>query len=496
MTLKSNLWSCFKRMQVRHGAQHFDFMPPTFVLPTQMAVFEDHLRSRGRTPAGDKDVWILKPAAAYCGRGIFLHRTKREDCESGGDVINDAIREHRGVACRYIDPPFLLDGLKSDIRLYVLVTSWHPFTLYLYEEGLARFATEEYDTSSLDKRCSHLTNYSLNKHSTKFVKNTNDEQDDHGSKWSLTAFKRRLIQELGEERAAQVWRNVDDVVTKALIAAEPAMTEAMRTAVPAAARGEPNRQCFQAFGFDVMLDGDAKPWLLEVNLDPALRTESPLDLKIKSSMLVDLLNVVGMPLPPAASAAAAAATQPSVPMAIVPMQELLAPRPVNAASGLPPPPGSPMDTGDSQRGFGSTLPPPPPMAPAMIADGALMPPPPPPPAASTMPPAAAAAQAVSAAAAAAAAGPVGNESLEAAAAAEALGAAVAKLVDAAFAARGEAERLYGLTDMEKWALHLVNCEFERSKKTRWRRLFPSSRSSEYFQFLDPSHRMHQLPFDV
>jgi hypothetical protein len=92
VTLKSNLWSCFKRMQVRHGAQHFDFMPPTFVLPTQMAVFEDHLRSRGRTPAGDKDVWILKPAAAYCGRGIFLHRTKREDCESGGDVINDAIR--------------------------------------------------------------------------------------------------------------------------------------------------------------------------------------------------------------------------------------------------------------------------------------------------------------------------------------------------------------------------------------------------------------------
>ena len=82
MTLKSNLWSCFKRMQVRYGAQHFDFMPPTFVLPTQMAVFEDHLRSRGRTSAGDKDVWILKPAAAYCGRGIFLHRTKREDCRS------------------------------------------------------------------------------------------------------------------------------------------------------------------------------------------------------------------------------------------------------------------------------------------------------------------------------------------------------------------------------------------------------------------------------
>ena len=29
----------------------------------------------------------------------------------------ETIREHRGVACRYIDPPFLVDGLKSDLDL-------------------------------------------------------------------------------------------------------------------------------------------------------------------------------------------------------------------------------------------------------------------------------------------------------------------------------------------------------------------------------------------
>ena len=50
--------------------------------------------------------------------------------------VTDAVREHKGVACRYIDPPFLVDGLKSDIRIYVLVTSFHPLTCYLYDEGL------------------------------------------------------------------------------------------------------------------------------------------------------------------------------------------------------------------------------------------------------------------------------------------------------------------------------------------------------------------------
>ena len=47
-----------------------------------------------------------------------------------------------------------------------------------------------------------------------------------------------------------------------------------------------------------MLDADAKPWLLEVNLDPALKTDSPLDLRVKTKMLVDLLNTISVPIPP------------------------------------------------------------------------------------------------------------------------------------------------------------------------------------------------------
>lgn len=51
------------------------------------------------------------------------------------------------------------------------------------------------------------------------------------------------------------------------------------------------------FGFDVMLDADAMPWLLEVNCDPSMSTESPLDLRVKSAALVEALNVVGLPVP-------------------------------------------------------------------------------------------------------------------------------------------------------------------------------------------------------
>ena len=48
-------------------------------------------------------------------------------------------------------------------------------------------------------------------------------------------------------------------------------------------------------GFDILIDSDLKPWLLEVNLSPSLNCDTPIDMKIKSALLCDLLNLIGIP---------------------------------------------------------------------------------------------------------------------------------------------------------------------------------------------------------
>jgi len=70
--------------------------------------------------------------------------------------------------------PLLIDGRKFDLRVYVLVTSIDPLRIYVYEEGLARFATEQYTTDQdlIGNNFIHLTNYSLNKDSENFEQNT------------------------------------------------------------------------------------------------------------------------------------------------------------------------------------------------------------------------------------------------------------------------------------------------------------------------------------
>lgn len=74
------------------------------------------------------------------------------------------------VISRYIPNPLLINGLKFDLRLYVLVTSFDPLKIYIYNEGLVRFASEPYDLQNSKQNVyAHLTNYSINKKSEYFV---------------------------------------------------------------------------------------------------------------------------------------------------------------------------------------------------------------------------------------------------------------------------------------------------------------------------------------
>ena len=50
--------------------------------------------------------------------------------------------------------------------------------------------------------------------------------------------------------------------------------------------------CFEVFGFDILLDTNLKPWLLEVNHTPSFATDQYLDYKIKKSLIHDTLVLI------------------------------------------------------------------------------------------------------------------------------------------------------------------------------------------------------------
>ncbi|NXN71940.1 TTLL5 polyglutamylase, partial [Himantopus himantopus] len=269
LTRKDRLYKNVSRMQLAHGFKTFHILPQTFILPTE---YQDFCNTYSK----DRGPWIVKPVASSRGRGVYLINNP-----------NQIVLEENILVSRYISNPLLIDDFKFDVRLYVLVTSYDPLVIYLYEEGLARFATVRYDQASknIKNQFMHLTNYSVNKKSGDYVSCDDPEVEDYGNKWSMSAMLRYLKQE-GRDTAA-LMANVEDLIIKTVVSAELAIATACKTFL--SHRGS----CFELYGFDVLIDDTLKPWLLEVNLSPSLACDAPLDLKIKASMLSDMFTLVG-----------------------------------------------------------------------------------------------------------------------------------------------------------------------------------------------------------
>ena len=266
ITKKDNLFKNISKMQSLHGKRHYSFIPETFVLPNESCLLSEEMDKDSET------LWIVKPAGSSQGKGIFL--TNRMNEVPFGQAM---------VASRYIANPLLINGLKFDLRIYVAVTSMDPLRVYVYKEGIARFATEPYDLANYRNRFVHLTNYSLNKYSPNFV---DLNEDGKGFKWTLTALKSFL--ESQGVKFSFIWEQIKDIVVKTIISIDTVINSAMSMYVP-------NRSnCFELLGFDILIDENLRPWLIEVNLSPSMNTETSIDLKIKSVLIADLLNLTGI----------------------------------------------------------------------------------------------------------------------------------------------------------------------------------------------------------
>jgi hypothetical protein len=258
-------------MQDKFGRQQFDFAPDTYILPNEFHDFHAAFQKIKQTEP-KRNTWIVKPANSSQGRGITII----ED-------LNELNVDEMSVISRYITNPLLINGHKFDLRVYVLVTSYEPLKIYVFKEGLARFASESYSTKqNKNNKFQHLTNYSINKKNANFIQNNDKNQDDVGFKWSLSAFCNHLEQ-VGIDMDL-LWSRIYDVIIKTIACGEHYVVSAMK-------KNQMYRtNCFEIFGFDILIDSDLKPWLLEVNLSPSLAPDSPLDMVIKTQLLVDSFN--------------------------------------------------------------------------------------------------------------------------------------------------------------------------------------------------------------
>ena len=97
-----------------------------------------------------------------------------------------------------------------------------------------------------------------------------------GTKCSLSSIRERLTA-AGVDVSA-LWGRIVDVVLRSLYAVHDCMAH------------QPN--CFELYGYDILIDDRLKPWLIEVNSSPSLARDHPLDATIKEGLVADTLSLV------------------------------------------------------------------------------------------------------------------------------------------------------------------------------------------------------------
>ncbi|XP_063792044.1 tubulin polyglutamylase TTLL11 isoform X2 [Pseudophryne corroboree] len=294
MVRKINLSRAVRTMQELYP-EEYNFYPQSWILPDEYHLFTAEVRMAKENDPTWKPAFIVKPDGGCQGDGIYLIKDPSEI------RIMASVQNRPSVVQEYISNPFVMDKLKFDMRLYVLLKSLEPLEIYIAKDGLSRFCTEPYQEpnhKNLHHIYMHLTNYSLNVHSKNFI---HSDSAHTGSKRTFSSILYRLASKGVDVK--KVWSDIISLVIKTVIALIPELKVYYQADIPP---GKPGPTCFQILGFDILLMKNLKPVLLEVNANPSMKIEheqelfpgiyenvpSPVDEEVKIAVIRDTLRLV------------------------------------------------------------------------------------------------------------------------------------------------------------------------------------------------------------
>ena len=257
------------------GNQIYDIFPVSYTVPTDIVQLEQEQALYNHT------MYILKIAAKDRGEGIKVISGPK-----------DLKPTDTGIVQSYVQHPYLLNGYKFTMRVYVVYTSLAPLRLYIYPEGFVHMATDKYnpDPKYINERYMHLTNPDISKQRPFYKKNPRPFY------WNFKELK-DYIRKNGVNNVVhgdddvRLWKKIQTLVQKTVLSAEHLLSKYAQKIVP-----HPTSNCFELLGLDVLVDDQLKPWLIEVNPDPDMSAHAGFALayETKGFMLTDLMGMLGL----------------------------------------------------------------------------------------------------------------------------------------------------------------------------------------------------------
>ncbi|CAX63960.1 tubulin--tyrosine ligase [Plasmodium falciparum NF54] len=268
----------YEKTKNEDDIRNLDITPMTFVLPLEYKIFSEEYKKKSNR------IWIMKPIGKSQGKGIFLFdkisQIKDWNSYQNKNKINDdkdkeKEKPEQYIVQEYISNPLLIGGKKFDIRLYVLILSYYPLTIYIYRSGFARFSHTYFknEKTNMNDVTMHLTNVSIQK-------NAEGYDDTVGGKWFVRELFLYMISRYGYENITILIKNIEECIIQSFLAVHKIIIN--------------DKHCFELYGFDILIDNNLKPWLIEVNSSPSFSSNTKDDYTLKFNLLDELMTLINI----------------------------------------------------------------------------------------------------------------------------------------------------------------------------------------------------------
>jgi len=229
------------------------------------------------------DIWMIEKEN--------LTKNKYPYALKSYDEIKNSNNEEKFILNRYISNPMLINQKKFTMKSFVLVTGFSPLKIYFYRDGYLTFSQKKFslDESDLDDFCIHIP---LEKNEFDCVDNTTNFYyekslfDEKCIIWNYLNFERYCKK--NDINYQNIINQIKDIIIKTFISLSSDINNKINKS------RIKDRNMFQLFTFDFILDTDQKIYLIDIDKNPKLNSKHLAPVYIYDHIISDVLNIVGV----------------------------------------------------------------------------------------------------------------------------------------------------------------------------------------------------------
>ena len=276
-TYKDGLYKFYYKLRLKFPNE-YNYIPETYLWPEQ----SDEIKKKFiNYTYNETDVWLFKPSRDSFGNGV--------------EIINNYTHTKNSLyynflISRYIMNPMLIKNKKFDVRAYVLVTGMNPLKIYFYKDGYLKIPVKNFTLNYkyIKDVCVHITTSdpNINCYKKKEYKYDTNIYDENSNFWSYMFFE-RYCNKYGINYT-YIMEQMKDIFIKTFISLNSDFIHLIKD------NNLHDRNLFQLYGFDLLIDNNYKVYLLELNRNPSMRGGHAVADYIYENIIADTLNIVGV----------------------------------------------------------------------------------------------------------------------------------------------------------------------------------------------------------